>query len=113
MLVRLLGAHSCVYAHSRASMGTLLLIFVLAGENHLSFIETSALDASNVELAFQNILTGTSPLVQNPCYLAPDLILTIPRRNLPNRIQQGARQRRQCPGHDWCWHQHLAQQARR
>lgn len=36
----------------------------LAGENHLSFIETSALDASNVELAFQNILTGTSPLAQ-------------------------------------------------
>ncbi|TGJ80702.1 hypothetical protein E0Z10_g8066 [Xylaria hypoxylon] len=31
-----------------------------ASENHLSFIETSALDASNVELAFQNILTGTS-----------------------------------------------------
>lgn len=31
---------------------------VLPGENNLSFIETSALDASNVELAFQNILTG-------------------------------------------------------
>lgn len=30
------------------------------GENNLSFIETSALDASNVELAFQNILTGKS-----------------------------------------------------
>ena len=30
-----------------------------AAENSLSFIETSALDASNVELAFQNILTGT------------------------------------------------------
>ncbi|KAG9497007.1 Ras- protein Rab-11B [Fusarium musae] len=30
-----------------------------ASENHLSFIETSALDASNVELAFQNILTGS------------------------------------------------------
>jgi hypothetical protein len=30
------------------------------GENNLSFIETSALDASNVELAFQNILTGTA-----------------------------------------------------
>lgn len=30
------------------------------GENNLSFIETSALDASNVELAFQNILTGMS-----------------------------------------------------
>ena len=31
----------------------------VTGENNLSFIETSALDASNVELAFQNILTGT------------------------------------------------------
>jgi len=29
-----------------------------ASENNLSFIETSALDASNVELAFQNILSG-------------------------------------------------------
>jgi hypothetical protein len=35
-----------------------MLTAELAGENHLSFIETSALDASNVELAFQNILTG-------------------------------------------------------
>lgn len=34
------------------------ILTVCAGENHLSFIETSALDASNVELAFQNILTG-------------------------------------------------------
>ena len=35
------------------------LIGINLGENNLSFIETSALDASNVELAFQNILTGT------------------------------------------------------
>ena len=34
------------------------LTLAVAGENNLSFIETSALDASNVELAFQNILTG-------------------------------------------------------
>ena len=34
----------------------------LEAENNLSFIETSALDASNVELAFQNILTGTHAL---------------------------------------------------
>ena len=36
------------------------------GENHLSFIETSALDASNVELAFQNILTGMTNLDNIP-----------------------------------------------
>lgn len=32
-----------------------------ASQNGLSFIETSALDASNVELAFQNELTGKIP----------------------------------------------------
>lgn len=37
------------------------------GENNLSFIETSALDASNVELAFQNILTGMRPLISEQC----------------------------------------------
>ncbi|KAK5427155.1 Rab GTPase ypt31 [Exophiala xenobiotica] len=30
-----------------------------ANENNLSFVETSAIDASNVDLAFQSILTGT------------------------------------------------------
>lgn len=37
-----------------------------ATEQGLSFIETSALDASNVESAFQNILTGESscPIVE-------------------------------------------------
>ncbi|KAJ3461899.1 hypothetical protein MRS44_010452 [Fusarium solani] len=36
-----------------------------ASENHLSFIETSALDASNVELAFQNILTEIYRIVSS------------------------------------------------
>lgn len=70
-------------------------------ENNLSFIETSALDASNVEQAFQNILTGTSfpraPIVHaalsNP--LTPPITPNLPllarrtRRNLPHRLEQG------------------------
>lgn len=36
------------------------LFLLSAAENDLSFIETSALDASNVESAFQTILTGAS-----------------------------------------------------
>jgi len=36
-----------------------------AAENGLSFIETSALDASNVELAFQNILTEIYRIVSS------------------------------------------------
>ena len=38
------------------------LIFLLFDleRNNLSFIETSALDSTNVETAFQNILTGKS-----------------------------------------------------
>jgi len=35
----------------------LFLIF-FSEKNELSFIETSALDSTNVEAAFQNILTG-------------------------------------------------------
>ncbi|KFY24873.1 hypothetical protein V493_04982 [Pseudogymnoascus sp. VKM F-4281 (FW-2241)] len=36
-----------------------------SGDNGLSFIETSALDASNVELAFQNILTEIYRIVSS------------------------------------------------
>ena len=40
-------------------------VWIIA-ENGLSFIETSALDASNVESAFQTILTGQlCPIVIN------------------------------------------------
>ncbi|MCJ1427588.1 Ras- protein Rab-11A [Sticta canariensis] len=37
----------------------------IPGDNSLSFIETSALDASNVELAFQNILTEIYRIVSS------------------------------------------------
>lgn len=37
---------------------SLLIVCKRTEENNLSFIETSALDASNVETAFQNILGG-------------------------------------------------------
>ena len=33
-------------------------LFFVAEQHNLSFIETSALDSTNVEAAFQNILTG-------------------------------------------------------
>ena len=45
--------------------------FLFAEKNDLSFIETSALDSTNVETAFQNILTGSltpshPPLTPSP-----------------------------------------------
>lgn len=51
-----------------------LLTNVVAGENNLSFIETSALDASNVELAFQNILTGMYPSMSRACGFRHDAV---------------------------------------
>jgi hypothetical protein len=58
-----------------------------SAENGLSFIETSALDASNVENAFQTILTGTSPRLAPACPTA----LTPSHRHLPDRLRQVAR----------------------
>ena len=52
-------------------------------ENGLSFIETSALDASNVESAFQTILTGRLSAI-DICFQ-----LTRNARHLPHRIEQG------------------------
>jgi hypothetical protein len=49
-------------------------------QNGLTFIETSALDSSNVESAFQNILTGQ--------YAVTSVDMELTFRNLPNRIQQ-------------------------
>lgn len=43
-----------------------------ASENGLSFIETSALDASNVESAFQNILTEIYRIVSNKALESAD-----------------------------------------
>lgn len=68
------------------------------GENHLSFIETSALDASNVELAFQNILTGKLAPLCSRVWLTPS-------RDLPHRVKQSARQWRGQPGPDG-WYRH-------
>ena len=58
----------------------------LKGDNNLSFIETSALDASNVELAFQNILTGTIRMAH--C-LEGSLLMVY--RNISHCLEQSAR----------------------
>lgn len=63
-------------------------LLMCVGENNLSFIETSALDASNVELAFQNILTGKIHLSE-----AITFIFLTSFRNLPHRLKQSARRR--------------------
>lgn len=44
----------CVYLDCKVNN----CLFVLTERNNLAFIETSALDSTNVELAFTNILTG-------------------------------------------------------
>ena len=41
----------------------LTILLHISEKNSLSFIETSALDSTNVEQAFQNILTGKTYLV--------------------------------------------------
>ena len=46
-----------------------------AAENNLSFIETSALDASNVEQAFQNILTDIYRIVSNKALQSSDDVI--------------------------------------
>ncbi|CAO1635130.1 unnamed protein product [Sympodiomycopsis kandeliae] len=46
-----------------------------AAENNLSFIETSALDASNVEQAFQNILTEIYRIVSNKALQSSDEVI--------------------------------------
>ncbi|RVD80641.1 uncharacterized protein DFL_008535 [Arthrobotrys flagrans] len=54
-----------------------------AAENHLSFIETSALDASNVELAFQNILTEIYRIVSSKVLPENEAGGSIPDRGIP------------------------------
>lgn len=56
-----------------------------ASQNGLSFIETSALDASNVELAFQNELTGKSDFEAQDSDMERLMRVC---RDLPHREQQ-------------------------
>lgn len=68
-------------------------IFLLSlGENNLSFIETSALDASNVELAFQNILTGTDSMLDCPDSISH--VLQKSTASFPARLSIKVRARR-------------------
>ena len=58
-------------------------VWIIA-ENGLSFIETSALDASNVESAFQTILTGQL----RPFVIIIKLYIEMTCRHLSHRIEQ-------------------------
>ena len=70
-----------------------------ASENNLSFIETSALDASNVELAFQNILTGMYwILIKSLALLTISLYLEIYRIVSQKALDQGEGQAPIRPG---------------
>lgn len=76
---------------SRSRRDNYMLIVTYLGENNLSFIETSALDASNVELAFQNILTGNHNLLSTCLPLFRHHTDTFaPNRNLPYCLKQGS-----------------------
>jgi len=84
------------------------------GENNLSFIETSALDASNVELAFQNILTGMGHEVTIYC------VTLMCIRNISYCVQQSDREQRRSPARSQCWledryhsHEQYGQQKKR
>jgi hypothetical protein len=88
LLVRFFCA-SPVYHHPTNSL------FLLLGENNLSFIETSALDASNVELAFQNILTGTYSMLH--CHGSISHVLQKSTVSSPARLSIKARARRAVP----------------
>lgn len=61
-----------------------------AAENTLSFIETSALDASNVEAAFQTILTGMSDSNQYACIRQQTVFLDIYRIVSSKSLEQSA-----------------------
>ena len=66
---------------------TMKLITIVIAENGLSFIETSALDASNVEGAFQTILTGELHVfVHTASGFSSSFLL----RYLPNCLKQVA-----------------------
>ncbi|OBZ75410.1 Ras-related protein Rab-11A [Grifola frondosa] len=58
-------AFASMLARYRVIMLQLLTIWLGLAENGLSFIETSALDASNVESAFQTILTDIYRIVSS------------------------------------------------
>jgi Ras-related protein Rab-11A len=57
-----------------------------SAENGLSFIETSALDASNVELAFQNILTGMTSLFKSRWLISSEIYRIVSQKALDQGV---------------------------
>lgn len=82
----------------------MLTLFI--ADNSLSFIETSALDASNVELAFQNILTGLYNQFSDEIFQSEEANLTPPKRSIvssPAKPSIKEKVQAQCQaGSAWC-----------
>ena len=63
------------------------LLHVFADKNGLQLVETSALDATNVEKAFVGILTGFFPVLFEPiASSATDILNTVERPEQPEFV---------------------------
>ena len=75
-----MGSEMCIRDSNKSDLKHLRAVptdeaKAFAAENNLSFIETSALDASNVEQAFQNILTEIYHIVSNKALQSSDDVI--------------------------------------
>jgi hypothetical protein len=97
-IVVMLVGNKCDLKHLQAVLTDDAKAF--AEQNNLAFIETSALDATNVDLAFETILIGASPALPYPSLalrLCPASPYRLRIRNHPHRCVTGSALTLFCP----------------